>query len=648
MRVCVLQGKKAKRKARERLLDEAKRLASLQKLRELKAAGVDVTKRKRKRQEGVDYGAEIPFEKRAPAGFFDTSGDDVTYATAKAKETAEFKVTLLNKIEGERAYDREARAKANDKARMKRLTASHLPEVLAAETEADPLNVRKRAKLSLPAPQLSEGDLEELVRLGQRAADEDGGASLLLTDADGEGQSVVTAGLLGNGNGSSVGGGAGGLAAALAAIRSGTFGGSGASTVTASGRTAMPSRDALLEEARNQLRENAAPTPLLGGENAPLAAGTGYEGVTPASGRGRLGGAAPTPSVLGGAGGGGTVINGGGATPSVYHHRGGAGGTVIGGGSSGASVAAGGGLAALLPRPTRDGLGINQSSVAASEVGGGVSSVQQQQQQAARRRAAPASASSSSAAAAAAPAGDDEDADADGTDNDAADVASVAGTDVDVGDSASVVMGGGGRSGGKSTALAGGRRGGLSVGSVAGGGTNNASLLFGLASLPAPRNQYEVVAPPQEEDEGDDDDVDMADGAVRTVVRSSSSGSGAGGIGGGRGTSAVVEDAGEEAERRAAAEAAAAAAEFRSRSAALQHDPSLPRPLVIDEDALAPPTGASAIARGDYAGFAESLIRDEMVTLLKGDAFKYPVSGRNEHCSASTVTYLYCCLCSLI
>jgi pre-mRNA-splicing factor CDC5/CEF1 len=34
-------GKKAKRKAREKQLEEAKRLASLQKKRELKAAGIE-------------------------------------------------------------------------------------------------------------------------------------------------------------------------------------------------------------------------------------------------------------------------------------------------------------------------------------------------------------------------------------------------------------------------------------------------------------------------------------------------------------------------------------------------------------------------------------------------------------------------------
>jgi len=40
---CVARGKKAKRKAREKALEEARRLAALQKKRELKAAGLFVS-----------------------------------------------------------------------------------------------------------------------------------------------------------------------------------------------------------------------------------------------------------------------------------------------------------------------------------------------------------------------------------------------------------------------------------------------------------------------------------------------------------------------------------------------------------------------------------------------------------------------------
>ncbi|KAJ0265877.1 hypothetical protein HA466_0020950 [Hirschfeldia incana] len=67
------RGKKAKRRAREKQIQEARSLASLQKRRELKAAGIDDGKLRKSKGKGIDYSAEIPFEKRAPAGFYDTA-----------------------------------------------------------------------------------------------------------------------------------------------------------------------------------------------------------------------------------------------------------------------------------------------------------------------------------------------------------------------------------------------------------------------------------------------------------------------------------------------------------------------------------------------------------------------------------------------
>ena len=61
-----VRGKKAKRKAREKQLEEARRLAMLQKKRELKAAGIE--QRFRNRTRGIDYSAEVAFEKKPAAG----------------------------------------------------------------------------------------------------------------------------------------------------------------------------------------------------------------------------------------------------------------------------------------------------------------------------------------------------------------------------------------------------------------------------------------------------------------------------------------------------------------------------------------------------------------------------------------------------
>ena len=62
-RLANTQGKKAKRKAREKQLGEARRLASLQKRRELRAAGIMIgsggfTYKMRKRGL-IDYNAEV-------------------------------------------------------------------------------------------------------------------------------------------------------------------------------------------------------------------------------------------------------------------------------------------------------------------------------------------------------------------------------------------------------------------------------------------------------------------------------------------------------------------------------------------------------------------------------------------------------------
>lgn len=74
-RLANTQGKKAKRKAREKQLEEARRLAALQKRRELRAAGIGCGNRRRLK--GIDYNSEVPFEKTPALGFYDTSEEHV-------------------------------------------------------------------------------------------------------------------------------------------------------------------------------------------------------------------------------------------------------------------------------------------------------------------------------------------------------------------------------------------------------------------------------------------------------------------------------------------------------------------------------------------------------------------------------------------
>ena len=68
-RIANIKGKKAKRKERDKQLEDAKKLAQLQKKRELLAAGI--TFNKRQKINGVDYSSEIPFEREVPTGRFE-------------------------------------------------------------------------------------------------------------------------------------------------------------------------------------------------------------------------------------------------------------------------------------------------------------------------------------------------------------------------------------------------------------------------------------------------------------------------------------------------------------------------------------------------------------------------------------------------
>lgn len=73
-RLANTQGKKAKRKARERMLEESRSIALLQKRREMKAAGINVslTLKNKKLKKEFDYNADIPREITPQQGLYDT------------------------------------------------------------------------------------------------------------------------------------------------------------------------------------------------------------------------------------------------------------------------------------------------------------------------------------------------------------------------------------------------------------------------------------------------------------------------------------------------------------------------------------------------------------------------------------------------
>lgn len=150
-RLANTQGKKAKRKARERQLEEARRLAALQKKRELKAAGIVMRRYKKKKRE-VEYNKEIPFEKTPAIGFYDTENEKFE------KEKFNFKRLRQDQLEKKNEHkDRPGKHKKEKE------PEKNINEVLN-ETSKEPM--RKRSKLVLPQPQISDMELEEVVKLG--------------------------------------------------------------------------------------------------------------------------------------------------------------------------------------------------------------------------------------------------------------------------------------------------------------------------------------------------------------------------------------------------------------------------------------------------------------------------------------------------
>ncbi|KAM3234988.1 cell division cycle 5-like protein [Capsicum annuum] len=243
-RLANTRGKKAKRKAREKQLEEARRLASLQKRRELKAAGIDVRQRKRKRR-GIDYNAEIPFEKKPPPGFYDVTEEDRPVDQPKFP-------TTIEELEGERRVDKEARLRKQDIARNKIAERQDAPtSILHANKLNDPEAVRRRSKLNLPAPQIPDHELEAIAKIGI-ASDLIGGDELS------EGNSATRA-----------------LLANYAQTPQHAM-----TPMRTPQRTPSTKQDAIMMEAENQRRLTQSQTPLLGGDN-PLLHPSDFSGVTP-------------------------------------------------------------------------------------------------------------------------------------------------------------------------------------------------------------------------------------------------------------------------------------------------------------------------------------------------------------------------------
>ncbi|EQB55155.1 hypothetical protein CGLO_04932 [Colletotrichum gloeosporioides Cg-14] len=247
-RLANTQGKKAKRKARERQQEESRRLAALQKRRELKTAGINIKVVTRKKGQ-MDYNADIPFEKKAAPGFYDTTEEE----TRNEQQRLAFdprKQQLASKRKGDGDEDGENKRRKKEKeppsasfqAAMK---AGQMQKIREAEQSS------KRRALNLPAPQVSEGELEEIVKMGMVGER----ANMMARESEND----ATRGLV-----------------------------SEYSTLNNSAPIRTPRAPAQEDHIANEIRNIRALTntqsSLLGGENTPLHEGaesTGFDGIAP-------------------------------------------------------------------------------------------------------------------------------------------------------------------------------------------------------------------------------------------------------------------------------------------------------------------------------------------------------------------------------
>ena len=161
-RLANTQGKKAKRKQREQILNQAKRLADLQKRRELKQAGLlssQAKKKSSKRKNEIDFGVEIPFHKVAPAGFHDVSNERDSNELIRQQRLSKINYQQINE-NLYRTRDKEAAMMKQKEVNRLRILEQSNEQYLKAtvtnsakndEDEANPITMF-RQPLQLPAP----------------------------------------------------------------------------------------------------------------------------------------------------------------------------------------------------------------------------------------------------------------------------------------------------------------------------------------------------------------------------------------------------------------------------------------------------------------------------------------------------------------
>lgn len=177
-RLANTQGKKQKRKAREKMLEEARRAAAIQKRKELIAAGLPGISFKNKHKKGMDYNEEIPFEHTPLPGLHETREELAEEEEDTIAARREKRVRVLTKEAEELA----ARRKDVEKEKT-RIAKGFLPATL--ERRLRQQQAARRQPISLPTPLMDEGELEMVAKYGE---------DLLLTGGISSGRAGLEAG----------------------------------------------------------------------------------------------------------------------------------------------------------------------------------------------------------------------------------------------------------------------------------------------------------------------------------------------------------------------------------------------------------------------------------------------------------------------
>lgn len=249
-RLANTRGKKAKRKAREKGISEARRLAALQRHRDLRAAGLGT--RTSHKVRGIDYVKEIPFQLKPLPGAYEVPASEMHKST-ELEQLLKNGSIPLSALNLPRRDEQFKRFQDDYKAKQKLKDQDAIPkEIVEASKQAELMErARKKSRLILPTPQVTERELQEIAKLEAESEEYE----KLVSASEGK----ATGALLSN-YGADVASVVGGLATTPG---SGMTPGIAVSGLRTPARTPM-ARNTVMDEAQNMLKMERVGT-VLGG-----------------------------------------------------------------------------------------------------------------------------------------------------------------------------------------------------------------------------------------------------------------------------------------------------------------------------------------------------------------------------------------------